>query len=224
MKARLLKWHEVGKKTYETGVDRAVLYPAVDGAYPKGVAWSGVSAFNENPSGAEPTPIYADNKKYLNLFSVEEFGATLEAFTYPKEFEACDGSAELMPGVFIGQQERQGFGFAYRTLIGNDTEGTAHGYKIHLVYGCMASPSDKSHGTVNESPDLDPFSWEITTTPVEVEGHKATATLTLDSTVVGAEKMAAIEEILYGVPADGETPAVEARLPLPDEILSILAA
>jgi hypothetical protein len=211
-------WDKIGERLYETGVDRGVLYPQDnEGTYPLGVPWNGLSSVSESPSGAEPTPIYADNMKYLNLMSVEEFGATIEAYTYPDEFEACDGSAELAPGVTIGQQERKLFGLSYRTKIGNDLEGDNLGYKLHLVYGALASPSDRTYETINDTPDAITFSWEVTTTPVPVEGYRPTASLEIDSTKVDAAKVKEIEDILYG------TEEKEARLPLPDEILTILA-
>lgn len=232
-----IKWDQVGERKYETGVDRGVLYPVSEtGTYPKGVAWNGLSSVTESPSGAEATAVYADNQKYLNLFSAEEFGATIEAYTYPDEWEACDGSAEVAPGATIGQQDRQGFGLAYRSLIGNDTLDTKYGYKIHLIYGAKASPSEKAHNTINESPEASTMSWEVTTTPIEVPGFKPTATFTIDSTKTSAEKLAAIEAILYGKDAVEEvrddsssviTPAAEAvepRLPLPEEIIAILKA
>lgn len=211
-------WDKIGERLYETGVDRGVLYPQDnEGTYPLGVPWNGLSSVSESPSGAEPTPIYADNMKYLNLMSVEEFGATIEAYTYPDEFEACDGSAELAPGVTIGQQERKLFGLSYRTKIGNDVEGDNLGYKLHLVYGALASPSDRTYETINDTPDAITFSWEVMTTPVPVEGYRPTASLEIDSTKVDAAKVKEIEDILYG------TEEKEARLPLPDEILTILA-
>lgn len=210
-----LVWDVVGERTYETGVDHAVLYPQVSGAYPKGVAWSGITAVSESPSGAEANPFYADNIKYLNLMSVEEFGASIEAYTYPDEFAACDGSAEIATGVIIGQQKRQAFGLSYRTILGNDTDGNSHGYKLHLIYGALASPSEKAYNTVNESPEPNTFSWEITTTPVNVTGHQPTASLVIDSTKVDAGKLAELEAILYGSESE------EARLPLPDEIAEL---
>lgn len=223
-----IKWDQIGQRKFETGVDHGILYPvSEEGTYPKGVAWNGLTNVTENPSGAEATPVYADNIKYLNLFSAEEYKATIEALTYPDEWEACDGSAEVVPGVTIGQQDRQGFGFCYRTLIGNDTKDTKLGYKLHLVWGCKASPSEKSHSSVNESLETSSMSWEISTTPIEVPGYKATATMEIDSTKTSAEKMAKIEEILYGKNEATEgTPAaaVDARLPLPDEIIAILNA
>lgn len=218
-----IKWDQVGERKYETGVDRCVLYPmADDGTYTKGVAWNGMSAITESPSGAEATAVYADNQKYLNLYSAEDFGATIEAYTYPDEWEACDGSAEVAPGVTIGQQDRQAFGLCYRTLIGNDVQDTKFGYKLHIIYGAKASPSERAHNTVNESPEANTMSWEVTTTPVDVEGYKPTANFTIDSTKTPADKLAAIEAILYGADADGETPAVEARLPLPAEIIALM--
>ena len=209
-------WDNVGEKTFETGVDHGVLYLMEGGAYPKGVAWNGITAVSESPSGAEATPLYADNIKYLNLMAAEEFGATIEAYTYPDEFMACDGSAELTPGVYIGQQDRKVFGMSYRTVIGNDVDGNSHGYKLHLIYGALASPSEKSYATINDSPEAITFSWEVKTTPVPVTGHKPTATLVIDSTKVAPEKLALLEEALYG------STEKEAYLPLPDEVASIV--
>lgn len=218
-----IKWDEVGERTFETGTDRGVLYVQnSSGAYPEGVAWNGLTGVDENPSGAEVTKLWADNINYLNLTSAEEYGATITAYTYPDEFGACDGSAEPIDGMRIGQQERKHFGFCYRSLIGNDTEGNAHGYKIHLVYGCVAKPSQKSYKTVNDSPEAIEFSWEISTTPVAVEGYKPTATVELDSTVLTDAAMTAVETVLYGTPASGQTAAVAGRLPLPDEIKTII--
>ena len=214
-----LVWDEVGKRTYETGVDKGVLYVQDDeGAYGKGVAWNGLTAVNESPSGAEPTALYADNTKYLELTSKEEYGATIEAYTYPDEFEACDGSAEVGTGVVIGQQSRKVFGLCYRTVKGNDVKNNDYGYKIHLVYGCKAKPAQKNYQTINDSPEAITFSWEVSTTPVEVEGFKPTATVTIDSTKVAAEKLKSIEEALYG------TESVEPKLLLPSEILAIVKA
>lgn len=208
-----LVWDESGKRIYETGVQKGVLYVQSEGgAYPKGVAWNGLTAVTESPSGAEATPLYADDIKYLELRSAEEFGATIEAYTYPEEFEACDGSASLAKGVTIGQQDRKPFGLCYRTVVGNDVQGNAHGYKLHLIYGAVAAPSEKAYATVNDSPEAVTFSWEITTTPVEMAGFKPTASITIDSTKVNAEKLAALEAKLYG---DTST---EAQLPLPSEI------
>lgn len=212
-----LVWDEVGKRTYETGVDKGVLYVQdAEGAYGKGVAWNGLTAVNESPSGAEPTPLYADNIKYLELTSKEEYGATIEAYTYPDEFEACDGSAEIGDGVVIGQQSRKVFGLCYRTVKGNDVKNNDYGYKIHLVYGCKAKPAQKNYQTINDSPEAITFSWEVSTTPVEVEGFKPTATVTIDSTKVTPEKLKAVEDALYG------TESVEPKLLLPSEILAIV--
>ena len=219
-----IKWNETGTKTYETGVDRGVLYPmSSTGTYPVGVPWQGLTGVSESPSGAEASPIYADNAKYLNLVSTEEFGASVEAYTYPDEFAECDGSAEPTTGVVIGQQNRKTFGLSYRTLIGNDVENTDYGYKLHLVYGALAAPSEKSYQTVNDSPEAATFSWEISTTPVAVTGFKPTATVVIDSTKVDASKLAAFEDIIYGKDAVGETPAVVARLPLPNEVVTLLS-
>ena len=211
-------WDETGKRLYETGVKQGVLYPQTGGAYPKGVAWNGLTAVTESPSGADASPQYADNIKYLNLVSAEEFGATIEAFTYPDEFGVCDGSAEIQPGVIVGQQNRKLFGLSYRTTLGNDTEGTDHGYKLHMVYGALAAPSEKGYTTINDSPGAMALSWTVTTTPVSVSGFKPTASLIIDSTKVDPAKLAALELILYG------NTGVDARLPLPDEIAAIFAA
>lgn len=212
-----LVWDKTGERFYETGVRQGVLYPMVDGAYPKGVVWNGLTAVTESPSGAESTALYADDIKYLNLRSTEEFGATIEAYTYPKEFEECDGSAELAAGVTIGQQPRKSFGLSYRTALGNDVENENHGYKLHLIYGATASPSEKAYATISDSPEAITFSWEVTTVPVNVAGFKPTALLTIDSTKVDPAKLTALEDILYG---KAET---EARLPLPDEIATLMA-
>ena len=218
-----LVWDQTGERYYETGVKMGVLYPqSVSGTYPKGVAWNGLTAVTESPSGAEATPLYADDIKYLNLYSAEEFGATIEAYTYPDEFAECDGSAELVTGVTIGQQKRKAFGLCYRTAIGNDTDGNDHGYKIHIIYGAMASPSEKAYATINDSPEAITFSWEITTTPVSVSGFKPTASVTIDSTKVDAEKLKRLEAILYG--DDGSSSAGDARLPLPNEIVTLIGA
>ena len=213
-----LVWDTTGERYYETGVKKGVLYVQTSGAYPKGVAWNGLTAVTESPSGAEATALYADDIKYLNLMSNEEFGATIEAYTYPDEFAACDGSAALVDGVMIGQQKRSAFGLCYRTAIGNDTDGSDYGYKLHLVYGCQAAPSEKGYATINDSPEAITFSWEVTTTPVEVTGHKPTSCITIDSTKVEPGKLAALEKVLYG---DTD---IDPRLPLPDEITSIMAA
>ena len=210
-------WDQTGERLYETGVSNGVLYVQdTAGTYPKGVAWNGLTAVTESPSGAEANPLYADNIKYLNLISAEEFGATIEAYMYPDEFAVCNGEASLTPGVTIGQQDRKAFGMCYRTIVGNDTEYNNHGYKLHFIYGAMAAPSEKAYATVNDSPEAITFSWEVTTTPVSVNGFKPTASLTIDSTKVDADKLAELEAILYGSEDN------EARLPLPDEIATIM--
>ena len=214
-----LVWDKTGERLYETGVKQGVLYVQdAQGAYPKGVAWNGLTNITESPSGAEATALYADDIKYLNLVSAEELGGTIEAYTYPDEFAECDGSAALTDGVFIGQQDRKTFGLCYRTTLGNDVDSNGHGYKLHLIYGALAAPSEKAYATINDSPEAITFSWEFKTTPVNVTGHKPTASLTLDSTKVSETKMAALEKVLYG---DGDT---EARLPLPDEVVQILTS
>lgn len=216
-----LVWDKTGEHLYETGVDHGVLYfPDASGAYKDGVAWNGLTSVTESPSGAEATGQYADNIKYLNLISAEEFGATIEAFTYPEEFEAANGNKELVAesGVYIGQQARSVFGFCYRTMIGNDTDGQEHGYKLHLVYGCQVTPSEKNYQTINDSPEAMTLSWELSTTPVNVTGHKPTALLVIDSTKIASEKLTAIENKLYGDTSNG------AVLPTPDEIAEILNA
>lgn len=219
-----LKWDEISERLYETGVQHGVLYPRdANGAYPKGTVWNGLVSVNESPTGAEPNPIYADNIKYLNLMSVEEFEAAIEAYTYPDEFAVCDGSAEIAPGVTAGQQNRKPFGLSYRTEIGNDVDGTDYGYKLHLIYGALASPSEKTYETINDSPDAITFSWDITTTPVPIPGFKPSAALTIDSTKIDSDKLKTLEDILYGKDAVGEEePAVEARLPLPAEIITLI--
>lgn len=210
-------WDASGERLFETGVDHGVLYPiSSTGTYDTGVAWNGLSAITESPSGAEATAVWADNIKYVNLLSAEEFGATVEAYTYPDEFAICDGSAELVDGVIIGQQPRKVFGLSYRTKIGNDVDGNDHGYKLHLIYGAQASPSEKAYTTINDSPEAISFSWELTTTPVNVTGANATACLTIDSTKCDAEKLTALEKILYG--SEEEEP----RLPLPDEVKTLM--
>ena len=211
-------WDQTGERLYETGVKQGVLYIPASGVYSKGVAWNGLTAVTESPSGAEATALYADDIKYLNLMSAEEFACTIEAYTYPNEFAECDGSASLAMGVNIGQQPRKTFGLCYRTTVGNDTDSNAHGYKLHMVYGCLAAPSEKAYATINDSPEPITFSWEVSTTPVNVTGHKPTALLTIDSTKVDPTKLAALEKILYG---DND---VEPRLPLPDEIATLMAA
>ena len=214
-----LIWDAVGERKYETGVRNAVLYPRDNaGVYPAGFAWNGITGITESPSGAEPNPMYADDIKYANLLSIEEYAATLEAYTYPPEFAALDGSASPGTGLIIGQQKRSPFGLAYKTLIGNDVDEDDHGYKIHLVYNALASPSEKAHASKTESPELLALSWELSTTPVEVVGHRPTATLEIDSTTVDAPKLAALELILFG------DVATEPRLPLPDEIITLINA
>lgn len=216
-------WDKTGERLYETGVDRGVLYVQSNGTYSKGVAWNGLTAVTESPSGAEATPLYADNIKYLNLMSAEEFGCTIEAYTYPEEFAECDGSAELAAGVTIGQQARKPFGLSYRTKIGNDAAGNEFGYKLHLIYGCLAAPSEKAYTSINDSPEATTFSWEVSTTPVSVDDHSPTASITIDSTKVEPTKLAALEEILYG--KDGNSGVgTEPRLPLPSEIATLFTA
>ena len=213
-----LVWDKTGERLYETGVKQGVLYVQdASGAYPAGVAWNGLTAVTESPSGAEATPLYADDIKYLNLMSTEEFGATIEAYTYPEEFEQCDGSAAIATGVTIGQQPRKTFGLCYRTTVGNDVAGNDYGYKLHIIYGCLAAPSEKGYATINDSPEAITFSWEVTTTPVAVEGFKPTATIVIDSTKVNKDKLAALEAKLYGSESE------EAMLPLPDEIATMMA-
>lgn len=213
-----LVWDQTGERLYETGVKQGVLYVQEAGAYPKGVAWNGLTAVTESPSGAEATALYADDIKYLNLMSAEEFGATVEAYTYPDEFAACNGEGELANGVTIGQQKRKAFGLCYRTALGNDVDGNDHGYKLHLIYGAMAAPSEKAYATINDSPEAITFSWELTTTPVSVNGFKPTASITIDSTKADETKLKALEDVLYGSESE------EARLPLPDEIATMMAA
>ena len=214
-------WDKTGERFYETGVKNGVLYIPTGGVYSKGVAWNGLTAVTESPSGAEATPLYADDIKYLNLMSNEEFGATIEAYTYPDEFAECDGSASIATGVTIGQQTRKTFGLSYRTALGNDTVGNDYGYKLHLIYGALAAPSEKGYATINDSPEAITFSWEVTTTPVSVTGFKPTASITIDSTKADPTKLAALEKILYG---SDDSPATEPRLPLPDEIASLMEA
>lgn len=211
-----LTWDASGERLYETGVKQGVLYVMDSNVYGNGVAWNGLTAITESPSGAESTPLYADDIKYLDLRSTEEFGATIEAYTYPDEFAACDGSASLADGVSIGQQARKMFGLCYRTTVGNDTDGTDHGYKLHLIYGATASPSEKAYETINDSPEAITFSWEITTTPISVTGFKPTASITIDSTKADPTCLAALEEKLYG------GTSTEPTLPLPDEVKTIM--
>ncbi len=230
-----LIWDSIGEHFYETGVNQAVLYPvSTSGTYPSGVAWNGITSISESPSGADANKQWADNINYLTLYGAEEFGGTIEAFTYPDEFMECDGSVSVVPGVSIGQQPRKGFGLSYVTKVGNDTVGQEFAYKIHLVYGCRASPSERSYATINDSPEAITFSWELTTTPVAVTGHKPTAIITIDSrdfvTTAERAKLKAFEDIIYGrdaVEADAQNnieavTALEARLPLPDEVISLL--
>ena len=210
-------WDTVGEHIFETGVRNGVLYLKDEtGAYNTGVAWNGLTSVSESPEGAEPTDLYADDIKYLTLMSAENFKATIEAYTYPVEFEECDGSATIANGVVIGQQARKPFGLCYRTAIGNDTDGNEHGYKLHIVYGCQASPSEKQYSTINDSPEAITFSWEVSTTPVNVTGKKPTATLIIDSTKADKAKLTALEAVLYGAES------TEPRLPLPDEIATLM--
>jgi hypothetical protein len=215
--SKKITWDKTGERYYETGVEKGVLYPYKDGEYSTGVAWNGLTAVNEKPSGAEATALYADNIKYLSLMSNEDFGATIEAYTYPDEFAQCDGSAEIASGVVIGQQKRTTFGLSYITKLGNDTDGSDYGYKLHIVYGCMASPSEKGYNTINDSPEAITFSWEVSTTPVEIPGFKPSATITIDSTKCDKESLTALETILYGSETE------EARLPLPEELATIFS-
>ena len=212
-----LVWDQTGEKLYETGVKNGVLYPQdQNGTYPKGYAWNGLTGVTESPSGAEQTPLYADDIKYLTLVSAEEFGATIEAYMYPDEFADCDGSAEIAKGVTIGQQNRKAFGMAYKTTVGNDVDNNDHGYKLHLISGALACPSEKGYTTINDSPEAVNFSWEVTTTPVAVTGHKPTASIVIDSTKADPTKLADLEKILFG------STEADARLPLPDEIAEIM--
>ena len=213
-----LVWDQTSERLYETGVDRGVVYPLSGGTYPAGAAWNGLSNVTLSPSGAEPTPLYANNKKYLNLMSLEELAGSIEAFTYPEEFAECNGLKEIAPGVRAGQQKRKAFGLTFRTLIGNDVDGTSHGYKIHLIYGCLAQPSENANATVNDSPEAKTMSWEFNTTPVEtnLEGFEPTASLEIDSTKVSAEGLKALEDALYG------TADKEAHLPLPAEVATLI--
>lgn len=212
-----ITWDNTGERLYETGVKNGVLYVQSEtGTYPKGVAWNGLTAVTESPSGAEATALYADDMKYLNLYSAEEFGATIEAYMYPDEFAECDGTASIADGVMIGQQTRKAFGLSYQTTLGNDTKANEYGYKLHIIYGAMASPSEKAYATINDSPEAITFSWELTTTPVSVEGFKPTATIVIDSTKCDPTKLKALEDKLYG------TTEGEASLPLPDEIAALM--
>lgn len=211
-----LVWDQTGERYYETGCDRGVVYPQAAGAYPKGAAWNGLISVTKSPSGAEPTALWANNHKYANLISAEELGGTIEAYTYPDEFAACNGEAEIANGVYAGQQKRTPFGLCYRNLIGNDTDGTKKGYKLNLIYGAQAAPSEDADTTVNDSPEAKTMSWEFSTTPVEMTGFDPTASLEIDSTKVDAAKLKELEDILYG------TESEEARLPLPDEVAEII--
>lgn len=211
-----LDWDQTGDRLYETGVEQVALYQQSGGAYPNGVAWNGVTALNLSPSGAEPTPLYANNRKYLTLMSVEELGFTIEAYTYPDEWAECDGSATVVPGVYIGQQPRKPFGLVAKTMIGNDTEGIKHGYKLHIIYGALASPSEQENATINDSPEAKTMSWECSTTPVNVANFEPTSYICIDSTKVDSEKLTALEKILYG------DAAAEPKLPLPDEVFTTL--
>lgn len=215
--SKKLVWDQVGEKYYETGVDRGVLFPMVDGAYAAGEAWNGLTSVDEQPSGAEPTPLYANNRKYLELMSAEDFAMTIGAYTFPAGFRQCLGVKELAPGVYVSQQNHVPFGMTYRTLIGNDTKKNAYGYKIHLVYGATAKPSEKSNKTVNESPEAAEMSWECSTTPVEVPNCEPASHIEIDSTTVSPETLKAIEDILYG------TETAASRLPMPDELATLLA-
>lgn len=223
MGAGKIKWDQIGERLYETGVDHGVLYlyDKESKTFTNGVGWNGLTAVNENPEGAEATPLYADNIKYLNLMSAEDYKYTIEAYTYPDEFMACDGSAELAPGVNVGQQPREMFGFCYRTLIGNDTEGTNLGYKLHLVYNSLAAPASRDHATVNDSPEAANPSWEVSTTPIEVPGMKPTACITIDSTKVSAEALKSLENLLYGVDAASGVEATVPTLPTPQQLIEI---
>ena len=212
-----LVWDQTGERYYETGVKNGVLYVQGEGGtYQNGVAWNGLTAVTESPSGAEPTTLYADDMKYLTLMSAEEFGATIEAYTYPVEFNQCNGEAEIATGVIVGQQDRKSFGLCYRTTVGNDVDGNAYGYKLHIIYGAKAAPSEKAYAAINDSPEAITFSWELTTTPINVEGFKPTANITIDSTKVDASKLTALEAILYGSESEN------ARLPLPGEIITLM--
>ena len=213
-----IKWDQVGEKKYKTGVDHGVLYPQKNGAYPKGVAWNGLTAVNKTPSGAEDNKLYADNMQYLNLKSAEILGLTIECYFYPDEWAECNGESALAEGVFAGQQRRNTFGFSYRNKLGNDTEGEDYGFELNLIYGCSSAPSEQANNTVNDSPEAITMSWEFSTTPVTVKGFEPTSLVTIDSTKVNAEKLAKFEAIIYG------SEEQEARLPLPDEVATLLGA
>lgn len=220
-----LKWDQTGQKLYETGIEKCVHYSQLqDGSFGNGVAWNGVTSISENPDGGEPTPVYADNIQYLNLMSAEKLNLAIEAYTYPDEFAECDGSAEIMEGVVIGQQTRKPFGLCYRTVLGNDTASNDHGYKLHLVYNCLAQPTEKGYETVEDETEAITFSWDVATTPVKVTGYKPAALLTVDSTKVNATKLAALEAVLYGTDGEGNNAGTTARLPFPDEVKTLLTA
>lgn len=219
MSGKKLEWDKQGERLFETGVENGVLFPFKEGKYADGVAWNGLTSVSESPTGAETTPLYADNIKYVEIQSAEELEGTIEAYTYPDEFEPCQGAVELTTGLTIGQQDHLPFGLSYKTKIGNDTDGINHGYKLHIIYGCLAKPTEKGYETINDSPDAITFSWEFTTTPVEVTGHKPTASLTIDSTkVTKKENLEKLEKILYG------SEEANARLPMPNEVLEVLNA
>lgn len=216
-----IEWDKSGERLYETGIEKGVLYPISNGQYQKGVAWNGLTAFTESPSGAENTDLYADNIKYLSMQSAETFGGTIEAYMYPDEFAECDGSANVANGVTIGQQTRKGFGFCYRTKVGNDTDGNEHGDKIHIVYGCKCSPSEKNYQTINDSPDAITFSWEVNSTPVNVTNYKPTSCLVIDTTKISEAALTAIEDALYGKNGE-DTAATDPKILMPDEVITII--
>lgn len=218
-----LIWDAPKEHFYETGIKQVVLYTSTTNEYDKGTAWNGVTAVTESPSGAEATALYADDDKYLNLISNEDFGCTIEAYTYPDDFAECDGSASVAAGVTVGQQPRKSFGLCYRTTLGNDDKGNELGYKLHLVYGCLAAPSEKAYASINDSPEAITFSWEITTTPIAVPGKKKTSIITIDSTKADADCLAALEAILYGTDGTGSSSTgTVARLPLPAEVITTM--
>ena len=216
-----LEWDKSGERLYETGIEKGVLYPITNGQYQKGVAWNGLTAFTESPSGAENTDLYADNIKYLSMQSAETFGGTIEAYMYPDEFAECDGSANVADGVTIGQQTRKGFGFCYRTKVGNDTDGNEHGDKIHIIYGCKCSPSEKNYQTINDSPDAITFSWEVNSTPVNVTNYKPTSCLVIDTTKISEAALTAIEDALYGKNGE-DAVATDPKILMPDEVIAII--
>ena len=216
--SKKLVFDKEGERFYETGVSECALFVMNDGVYSNGVAWNGITGITESPSGAEATPLYADNIKYLNLISAEEFGATIEAYTYPDEFASCDGSAELYTGVKMGQQPRKTFGLAYKTKLGNDTDGDSKGYKLHLIYGCKAAPSERAYSTINDSPEAITFSWEVSTTPVSFGSGNPTSCITIDSTKVEASKMTALEDLIYG------SESADPKMPLADDLAAIFGS